>query len=761
MAGELPEYCACLLYVPPQDWSGIDTFTWTIGRPNGAYATTNVVLYVTNSPPAHRVGRLDIYWGTNRLINGKSTLFFQTALGNPPTTATLTLTNPIGESWVQLGEWAFENLAGVAGTFDTSPGESAWHSIFLQHDPASSGPSTNLNIIFTPTNVGSMRAALRINYGTQLLVDSFLIFFDVTVTPLEGACPQSQLPSVRLMAPSSNSVFAAYQNVLFEAELTNYAGKPPVTNVVFVYATASNPQESYLLGQDAFPPYSVTGALPPGSYNIKAYALNANGCSAVSEPVPITVRAPSQIETNAPPVAVDDERFYPMLTNGTAAYCIPVLQNDYDPNGDPLTITDFTQPTSGTITLNGNELCYQPEPYRYGKVVFYYLISDGKGGQAYAKVTINLMYDPPPVVEIVSPPDGFYLPLQRNAPTNITLRVNASDGVTNVTYFAHRRIIGESTNPPTFGVIWANPPAGTHFLRALALATNGTKTYSDWVTVTVTPPLGNSLPVAAISNFAPTLPAGLTNLPVLPIIRESVTNLVGTIGDPDREDSVWLQVLLYDGQGNFVAELTDGFISLTGKPKGVTNSVLAALNFDPFENGTYEIELNVTDGYAMTSDRRQFILDKQLKLGQFTFSVQDVVVPVNGIPLTISRTYDSRNTSTNTDFGPCWSLVLLDMNAELNEWREDVLDDEGEQFSLRIGGSYDVTLTLPDGRRATFAFYLEGPCLCTQGSDYRGCYKPKWRPPPGVQATLECLDQPELIALGGMAFWSSAGLNTS
>src|SRR5207253_777416 len=114
----------------------------------------------------------------------------------------------------------------------------------------------------------------------------------------------------------------------------------------------------------------------------------------------------------------------------------------------------------------------------------------------------------------------------------------------------------------------------------------------------------------------------------------------------------------------------------------------------------------------------RFRLESNLKIGQFSFSEQDLVIPVNGIPLTVVRTYSSLN-PRSADFGYSWTYALNTMDVQLDEERHDVRigtdeapfadkeeDDNGLPLvqSIRIGGSWDVTLTLPDGRRTTFAF---------------------------------------------------------
>ena len=87
---------------------------------------------------------------------------------------------------------------------------------------------------------------------------------------------------------------------------------------------------------------------------------------------------------NRPPVANDD--IYTVYT--FAPVVMRVLENDHDPDGDPLTITSFTQPMFGQVVLNADGSFTFTLTQRTLMTVFYYTISDGKGGTATAKVTV-------------------------------------------------------------------------------------------------------------------------------------------------------------------------------------------------------------------------------------------------------------------------------------------------------------------------------------------------------------------------------------
>ena len=56
------------------------------------------------------------------------------------------------------------------------------------------------------------------------------------------------------------------------------------------------------------------------------------------------------------------------------------------------------------------------------------------------------------------------------------------------------------------------------------------------------------------------------------------------------------------------------------------------------ENGAYTLTLLVQSAGGEATARLDIALDSNLKMGQFSFSQQDIIIPVSGIPLTVTRT---------------------------------------------------------------------------------------------------------------------------
>ncbi|MEP6872967.1 MAG: tandem-95 repeat protein [Burkholderiales bacterium] len=98
---------------------------------------------------------------------------------------------------------------------------------------------------------------------------------------------------------------------------------------------------------------------------------------------------------NDPPDANDDLASTPINTPIT----IPVLANDHDRDGDPLTVTGATlaNPALGTLIVNPNgTLSFTPANNTTGPVVIAYTVSDGHGGTDSATVTVNVGNNTPP-----------------------------------------------------------------------------------------------------------------------------------------------------------------------------------------------------------------------------------------------------------------------------------------------------------------------------------------------------------------------------
>lgn len=88
-----------------------------------------------------------------------------------------------------------------------------------------------------------------------------------------------------------------------------------------------------------------------------------------------------------PPIANDDA--VTVLVD-SVDNIIDVLADDFDPEGDPLTIINVTSAANGTVTTNGSVVLYTPTYGFAGIDTFTYTISDGNGGTDTADVRVTV-----------------------------------------------------------------------------------------------------------------------------------------------------------------------------------------------------------------------------------------------------------------------------------------------------------------------------------------------------------------------------------
>jgi RHS repeat-associated protein len=193
-------------------------------------------------------------------------------------------------------------------------------------------------------------------------------------------------------------------------------------------------------------------------------------------------------------------------------------------------------------------------------------------------------------------------------------------------------------------------------------------------------------------------------------------------------------------------------------PRCSSSQILAAPlgDFDPslLENGFYQIRLVASDllGREVSTEPTLVQVDGKLKVGLFRVAFEDLNIPMAGIPLAISREYDSRRSTSNGDFGPGWSLGFKSIRVVKNR----NLGTDWKQYSVQNGlfklyytepvKSRRVVLVLPDDSTLAFEAYAytrNDPRLPENASTviFATAALMKFRPLKGTKGTLEPLDQ--------------------
>lgn len=219
------------------------------------------------------------------------------------------------------------------------------------------------------------------------------------------------------------------------------------------------------------------------------------------------------------------------------------------------------------------------------------------------------------------------------------------------------------------------PYPGTYVIQLSA--TDGELSSSAVVTVTVTPAPG-SQPVIAFGSpvdgseiTAPT--------PIVANISNGTWKLEYGVNDQDGDSSSWTTL----ASGN-----------------GAISGTLAT--FDPTRllNGIYVVRLAATTAQGESIVALNAVVRRNLKIGNFTLGFKDMTIPVAGLPIGITRTYDSRDKRVG-DFGVGWHIAMSDVRVE----KTGVL---GRQWEETTDGSfafptYCLRQTQPGMVTVTFA----------------------------------------------------------
>lgn len=137
--------------------------------------------------------------------------------------------------------------------------------------------------------------------------------------------------------------------------------------------------------------------------------------------------------------------------------------------------------------------------------------------------------------------------------------------------------------------------------------------------------------------------------------------------------------------------------------------------FDPtlVLNGTYQLFLEARTVRGNTaSDLTSFIVEGNMKIGNFKLSFTDLVVPIAGIPITVTRSYDTLDKRTG-DFGVGWTLQMSNIRLQKSVPIHDFWEERADQFDLLGTPAYNfffrqskkhyITITFPSGEVYRFA----------------------------------------------------------
>jgi Tol biopolymer transport system component len=365
--------------------------------------------------------------------------------------------------FVAFHSWA-NNL--VPGDTNTLP----YYDVFVRDTLL--GTTTRVNL--TPSGGEADGSST----SPSISADGRLVYFESTATNLVPNDLINGFPDVFLAGapyprPGGTTLqFASSSPTVGEsagaAALTVFRTGPPCTTATVDYATADGTASS---GAD-YTPSSGTLTFPVDQsiFTIEVAILadlvdepdetvqlslsNPTGGPSLGDPSVATLTILDDDQTvNRPPQAADD--------GGTTAedttLTIDVLANDFDPDGDALAVTAFTQGAHGTVATNGSgALTYTPSLNFAGSDTFQYTVGDGGGGTDTAAVAVTVT----PVDDAPAGAADWYA-----TSPDVALEVGAAAGV-----------LANDADPEGSPLSAAGPTLPEH--GTLSLATDGSFTYT-------------------------------------------------------------------------------------------------------------------------------------------------------------------------------------------------------------------------------------------------------------------------------------------
>jgi RHS repeat-associated protein len=268
---------------------------------------------------------------------------------------------------------------------------------------------------------------------------------------------------------------------------------------------------------------------------------------------------------------------------------------------------------------------------------------------------------------------------------------------------------------------------GAHQINASA--TDAIDTVTRSATYSVRDLADTTVPVALIAS---------------PVDDAEVTAPVNVIGTASATSLAYYQLLLRPAGDTAWTEIARGTSS-------VSNGVLGKLDPTQLANGIYEMVLMVADANGnKQSSFRTLDIYRDLKIGQFAITFEDLNVEAAGIPIRVTRTYDTRKKSENLDFGYGWTVDYQSVQVRKNmvlglQWNVEV-----RQFLLCLVpvGKRKINITLPDGKVQRYTAANAQECAFGTIPDV----DIKLSPLPGTTSQLEIVNIPSLMAQGGQLY---------
>ncbi|MES2790039.1 MAG: putative Ig domain-containing protein [Planctomycetota bacterium] len=360
-------------------------------------------------------------------------------------------------------------------------------------------------------------------------------------------------------------------------------------------------------------------------------------------------------------------------------------------------------PTGMQIDSHTGLIWWLPTTGDLGAHTMLVRVTDDRGAVREQSFTLTVTNDvTAPTVNLVRSAEAV------NVSEPVELKIFATDnrGVSSVTLTMNGvPITLNPQNEATF------TPTATGFYTILATATDAASNVGT-----------TSFRLRVIDPADVTAPTISLTSPSANTLVSYLTDLVGTINDAHLD--YWrVEYALLD---------TDEFYPLAEGTSNVAANTIATFDPTVLQNDQYIVRITASDLSGNTSTlERALEVTGEAKLGHFRQEFTDLTIPLAGIPITISRIYDTLAANESGDFGYGWSLGMREANIR-ETVRQNPLEPLAGLFAttaFREGTR--VYLNAPDGRRIGFTF-----TPTVQSGMLGDLYTPKFTADPGVFETL-------------------------
>ncbi|SFL91172.1 Ig-like domain-containing protein [Marinobacter zhejiangensis] len=392
--------------------------------------------------------------------------------------------------------------------------------------------------------------------------------------------------------------------------------------------------------------------------------------------------------------AVDDSNnSYPEITSRPTFQAVVGETYQYqlvatDADGDALTYGAMTQPAGLSVDSAGL-VTWTPATEQLGLHDVVYFADDGKG-RTLQSTSIRVQEEPLPLeITVLVSPDSV------SAGDTVTIDVFAEGG--RGEFDIRVDVDGEQLAVSPYGrTYWTAVGSGRHTVTAIV--SDGSTTVTEQAYVTIQDDGDTVAPVVTLEG------------PATGSIVTAPTDIIATIQD---DNLVAYEVLIAPSGDDNWQVIAEGGTSQVSAPVAV---------FDPslLMNGQWDVAVIALDVNGQSaSDMLSLQVEGDLKVGNFSITLEDLAIPMAGLPIRVTRTYDSRRRFEDLDFGHGWSVGYQDVKIEesrplgsywaINQYKRGPLNMITD-FCIEPLGAPVVTVTLPTGDVERFEVGVSPRC---------------------------------------------------